>query len=92
MSAPRLRLFVAGGNPRSLRVIEAVRALCQSRAGMAAELEVVDIYQQPELAERDRVLAAPTLLRLSPLPERRLVGDLSDEARLLALLAEPEEA
>jgi circadian clock protein KaiB len=89
--ALRLRLFVAGGNPRALRTVEEVRERCARLMGADVELEVVDIYQQPELAERDRVVAAPTLLRLSP-PPRRLVGDVADETRLRRLLAETEEA
>ena len=47
------------------------------------ELEIVDIYQQPELAERDGILAAPILLRVAPLPERRIAGDLLDAERVL---------
>lgn len=47
------------------------------------DLEVVDIYQQPQLAEENQVVAAPTLLKLQPLPSRRIIGDLSDETRVL---------
>jgi circadian clock protein KaiB len=50
------------------------------------ELEIVDIYQQPDLAERDGILAAPTLLKVAPSPERRISGDLLDEERLLRVL------
>ena len=90
-AALRLRLFVAGGNPRALRTVEEVRERCASLVDTAVELEVVDIYQQPDLAERDRVVAAPTLLRLSS-PPRRLVGDVADQTRLRRLLTETEEA
>jgi circadian clock protein KaiB len=83
----RLRLFVAGSSARSLRTIHDLRQLCHQELGERVDLEVVDIYQQAELAERDRVVAAPTLLRLSPLPVRRLVGDLSDPAKLLRMIA-----
>lgn len=79
----RLRLYVAGTSPRSTRSIESVRRLCEGRLGGACDLEVVDIYQQSALAGADGVVAAPTLVRLSPLPARRIAGDLSDERRVL---------
>jgi circadian clock protein KaiB len=89
--AYRLRLFVAGSSARSLRTIHDLRQLCHHALGGVVDLEVVDIYQQPDLAERDRVVAAPTLLRLSPSPVRRLVGDLSDEQRVLSMIMQPGE-
>lgn len=79
----RLRLYVAGTSPRSTRSIESVRRLCERRLEGACDLEVVDLYQQPALAGVDGVVAAPTLVRLSPLPARRIAGDLSDEQRVL---------
>lgn len=90
----RLRLFVAGTAPRSLRAVEFLRRVCEAHIPGRYELEIVDIYQQPELAERDGILAAPTLLKLAPGPERRLSGDLLDEGRVLrgleiASVAEP---
>ena len=90
----RLRLFVAGTAPHSLRAVEVLRRVCEAHIPGRYELEIVDIYQQPELAERDGILAAPTLLKLAPGPERRLSGDLLDEGRVLrgleiASVAEP---
>ena len=79
----RLRLFVAGNNQLSLRTIANLRRLCATHLAKRVELEVVDIYQQPHLAEQDQILAAPTLLKLFPPPPRRIIGDLSDEARVL---------
>ena len=78
-----LRLFVAGTAPRSLRVVESLRRICEAHLAGRYELEIVDIYQQPDLAERDGILAAPTLLKVSPHPERRISGDLLDEGRIL---------
>lgn len=95
MSAPdrlRLRLYVAGPSPRSTRTIGHVRRLCETRLAGACDLEIVDLYQQPGLAGRDGVVAAPTLLRLSPLPTRRVTGDLTDERRVLATLGLGEAA
>ena len=79
----RLRLFIAGTSPRSQRTIENLSRICRARLAGRYALEIVDIYQQPELAEADQVVAAPTLLKLEPLPVRRIIGDLSDESRVL---------
>ena len=78
-----LRLFVAGMTPRSQRAIENLRRICDGPLARRVDLEIVDIYQQPHLAELYQIVAAPSLLRLEPLPQRRLIGDLSDEARVL---------
>ena len=79
----RLCLVVAGGSGRSRRAIENLSALCATHLPGAVDVEVVDIYRNPELAERYQVIAAPTLVRLSPLPVRRVVGDLSHTAAVL---------
>lgn len=78
-----LRLFVAGMTPRSRRAIENLRRICDGPLAGRVDLATIDIYQQPHLAELHQVVAAPTLLRLEPLPPRRLIGDLSNEARVL---------
>ena len=78
-----LRLFVAGTAPRSVRAVESLRRICETHMAGRYELEVIDIYQQPDLADRDGILAAPTLLKVSPHPERRISGDLLDEGRIL---------
>lgn len=82
----RLRLFVAGTSQRSLRTISNLRRLCDTHLLGKVDLEVVDIYQQPHLAEQDQVVAAPTLVKLAPEPVRRIIGDLTDEARVLRAL------
>lgn len=79
----RLRLFVAGSTLRSRHAIENLRRLCAEHLPGQVDLEVIDIYQQPDLAERYQVIAAPTLLKLLPLPVRRIAGDLSETARVL---------
>ncbi len=84
-----LRLFIAGTSARSRRTIENLSRICRERLHGRFDLEVVDIYQQPHLAEEFQVVAAPTLLKLRPLPLRRMVGDLSDEARVLRGLGLP---
>ncbi len=79
----RLRLYIAGANPRSTLALANIKALCEERLRGRYDLEVIDIYQQPELLARDHILAAPTLVRLAPLPVRLFSGDLSDTASLL---------
>jgi circadian clock protein KaiB len=78
-----LRLYVTGLTPRSTRAIANLRALCEEFLAGRHELEVIDLYQQPELAQNAQLIAAPTLVKELPLPVRRLIGDLSDEQRVL---------
>lgn len=78
-----LRLFVAGTTPRSLRAIENLRRICDRHLPGQVDIEVIDIYQQPGLAGHYQVVAAPMLLKLLPLPLRRIIGDLSEEQRVL---------
>ena len=79
----RLRLFVAGNTTRSRRAIENLRRICADHPARRIDLEVVDIFQQPELAEQHQVIATPTLVKLLPLPVRRIIGDLSETDRVL---------
>jgi circadian clock protein KaiB len=83
--AYHLRLFVAGSTPRAQRTIGNLQRLCAMHLSVV-NLEIVDIYQQPWLAVQDQVIAAPTLVKLMPLPVRRIIGDLSDETRVLHAL------
>ena len=78
-----LRLFVTGSTPRSSRSIFNIRNLCENRFRGRYKLEVIDIYQQPELARQEQIIAAPTLVKKLPLPLRKLVGDLSDTDRVM---------
>jgi circadian clock protein KaiB len=78
-----LRLYVAGLTSRSIRAIENIERICKQRLGGRYELEVIDIHQQPRLAKEAQILAVPTLVKALPLPLRRLIGDLSDEERVL---------
>jgi len=81
--AYRLRLVVAGSSLRAQRAIENLRRICDGRLRGRVDLEVIDIYQQPQLAQEYQVIAAPTLVKLLPLPVRRIIGDLSEEERVL---------
>jgi circadian clock protein KaiB len=79
----RLRLIVAGSTARSRSTIENLRRICNEHLRGRVDLEIIDIYQQPKLAEQYQVIAAPTLVKLLPAPVRRIIGDLSEEARVL---------
>jgi circadian clock protein KaiB len=81
-----LRLYITGTTARSMRAVENVRWLCEAHLAGDYDLEVVDVYQQPELAAREQLIAAPTLIKKLPLPLRRLVGDMSNHERVLASL------
>ncbi len=78
-----LRLYVTGLTPRSSRAIENIRTICEEHLKGRYELEIIDIYQHPNLAQGEQIIAAPTLIKKLPLPLRRLVGDLSNEERVL---------
>jgi circadian clock protein KaiB len=79
-----LRLFVTGQTEKSARAVRNVTKLCQSHLQGRYDLEVVDLYQQPELAAQHQLVAAPTLIKMLPLPPRKMVGDMSDSTRVLA--------
>jgi circadian clock protein KaiB len=82
----RLLLLVAGNTPRARRAIENVRRLCREHLAGRVELDIIDIQQRPEMARENQVVATPTLMKLLPLPLRRIVGDLSDTDRLMNAL------
>lgn len=83
---PVFRLYVTGQTSRSLRAIDNVRRLCQGAWPEAYELAVVDVLERPELAEENRILATPTLVREAPQPSLRVIGDLSDVRRVMQIL------
>jgi circadian clock protein KaiB len=82
----RLRLFVAGSSPGSQRAIANLRSICDRFLAGRHDLEVIDIYQQTEMAKQADIVGAPTLIKSLPAPLRRRVGDLSDEPRVLSAL------
>lgn len=86
------RLFVNGQTERSSTVEVNLRALCESRLPGGFDLEVIDTAEQPGLAEEQRILATPTAIRLAPLPQRRVIGDLSDQRRTAYALGLPERS
>ena len=78
-----LRLFVTGILPNSVRAVVNIKAICEKYLKNKCELEIIDIYQQPALALTEDILAVPVLIKKSPLPEVRMVGDLSNVEKVL---------
>jgi circadian clock protein KaiB len=78
-----LKLFVSGMTPSSLRAIQNIRDICQKHLAGRYELEVIDIYQQPELGKQEQIIAAPTLLKKLPAPLQQFIGDLSNTEKIL---------
>jgi circadian clock protein KaiB len=75
-----LTLYVDGAAANSIHAIETVRRVCDQHLSGQVDLEVVDVRMQPDLAARDQIVAAPTLVRRLPGPPRRIVGDLGDSS------------
>jgi len=85
----QLALFISGASPASSRAVRRLRDLCDRHFPDGYDLEIVDIYQQPEVVVSRGVLAVPTLFKELPLPVRVLIGDFTDESRVLAALGLP---
>lgn len=85
----RLTLYVAGRTPRAERALANLRRIVELELHMPFELEIIDVLERPDLAEEALILATPTLVKESPLPGRRLIGDLSDTHRVMAGLHLP---
>ena len=79
----RFILYITGGTSTSHLAVQNLRALCQQWPPHSYALEIVDVLEDPERAERGKVIATPTLVRLSPEPTRRVIGDLSDTQRVM---------
>ncbi len=78
-----LRLYVAGKTPKSLTAIKNLQHYCETHMEGSYSLEVVDLLVQPQLAEGDQIFAIPTLVRKVPEPIRKIIGDLSNEEKVL---------
>lgn len=78
-----LRLYVAGKTARSERAITNLKRLCEHELGGQYQVEVIDVLEDPSSAERQKVLATPTVIKELPLPVRRVIGDLSQSEQVL---------
>lgn len=77
------RLYVTGASPNSLRAIANTKNFCEVYIKEDYNLEVIDVYQQPVVAREENIIALPMLIKKHPLPEKRLIGDMSDMDRVL---------
>jgi len=85
-----LHLYITGATPNSMRAVRNLKEICEAHLAGRYELLIIDIYQQPELARQEQIVAAPTLIRVRPLPRRQLVGDLSNRTAVLISLGVPQ--
>ncbi len=83
MSNFKLRLYVTGRTAQSQRAIDNLSVICQADLGGQYEIEVIDVLEHPGLAENEKILATPTLVKRLPEPVRKIIGDLSDRERVL---------
>jgi circadian clock protein KaiB len=78
-----LKLYVAGQSPKSVNAIANIKKLCEANLQGRYVLEVIDLYQQPQLAQGEQIIAVPVLIRKLPSPLRRVIGDMSNIERVL---------
>ena len=78
-----LRLYVTGSTGRSLKAVYNLRKICEEHLPNDYELEVIDIYKDPDAAREAQIVAAPTLVKRLPMPIRKFVGDLSNTQKIL---------
>jgi circadian clock protein KaiB len=86
------RLYVAGRTARSKAAVSNLRFLCECHLASRYEIEVIDAIERPDLAEEARILATPTVVRLEPAPQLRVIGDLSDHGRAADILGLADNA
>lgn len=79
----QLRLFVTGASPNSTRAILNLKEICEEYLKDRYEMEIIDIYQQPLMAQEEQIIAVPMLIKKSPGAERRLIGDMSNKEKVL---------
>jgi circadian clock protein KaiB len=78
-----LRLYVSGSTLKSSRAVENIKRVCEQHLKNRYDLEVIDIYQQAKLARDQQIVAVPMLIKRLPLPLRRLIGDMSNQEKVL---------
>ncbi len=78
-----LKLYVAGATPKSTQAIMNIKTICEEHLKGRYELEVIDVYQQPALAQGEQIIAAPTLVKKLPPPLRKFIGSMADVERIL---------
>ena len=81
-----LRLYITGVTPHSRRAVANIKEICERNFPGGYSLQIVDLYQQPELTQKEQIVATPTLVKIRPLPACRFVGDISDSSKVLSKL------
>lgn len=81
--ACELKLYVAGQTPRSMLAIYNLRKICETHMEFTYSVEIIDLLENPHLAEGDQIIAVPTLIRVLPEPIKRIIGDLSETEKVL---------
>ncbi len=81
-----LRMYVTGASPNSAKAISNIKNICEVHLKGMYNLEIIDIYQQPLIAQKEQVIALPMLVKSTPLPLKRLIGDMSDTKKVLSAL------
>lgn len=79
----QLRLYVIGQTPNSTRALENIKRICEEEMVGQYDLKVIDVLKEPQLAEQDKIIATPTLVKDLPPPLRKVIGDLSDRNKVL---------
>ena len=93
MQKYQLRLYIMGQTPRSLVAIENLNILCKNELKGQYELTIIDVLERPQLAEDEKIIATPTLIKDLPPPLKRVIGDLSDKEKVLVgldVITQPE--
>lgn len=78
-----LKLYITGRTPRSERAARNLRLICEEELQGKYEIQIIDVLERPQLAEDEKILATPTLIKELPPPLRRIIGDLSDKEKVL---------
>jgi circadian clock protein KaiB len=84
-----LKLYIAGHTPRSVRAVSNLHRISRNNSNFECEVIIIDVLEQPDLANQDKILATPTLIKVSPPPQRRIIGDLSDPQQVIFILDLP---
>jgi circadian clock protein KaiB len=88
MGTLRMKLYISGKTPKSNRAAASVKKICEEHYAGRYELAVIDILEDPEAAEREQIMATPMLIKESPAPARRIVGDLTNKSKVLAAIVD----
>lgn len=83
MSSLVLKLYITGQTSRSEQTVRNLRRICDTRLEGSYELAIIDVLEQPNVAERENIIATPTLIKACPPPQRRIIGDLSDTKKVI---------